>query len=230
MIMHMLKWIINADLLKLIALISMTIDHMVKCGYFGSNALWLSHSVGRLAFPIFGFLIMKHFAKGGANIFKKYCVRLSIFGLITILGLWLIHAQITELNVLFTFLWPILFIEFAQKAGKGTALTKSIWGWLVPISVLIAMVPVVLLTDYWFVGFFYLIALYTWFNQPNFLSTCACIMPFLLEPGFSWVFQIMTVAFLLLTNDRIGGKRWMKPWWLCYIYYPLHLIILELLK
>ena len=173
---------------------------------------------------------MKHFAKGGKNIFKKYSIRLSIFGLVTILGLWLIHAQITELNVLFTFLWPILFIEFCQKAGKGAALDKSIWDWLVLISVFIAIIPVILLTDYWFVGFFYLIALYAWFNQPNFLNTCACIVPFLLQPSLACIPQIMTVAFLLLTNDAIGGKRWMKPWWLCYMYYPAHLIVLELLK
>ena len=78
----MRKLIINEDVLKIIALVSMTVDHIVQISFHDSKAIWLSNTIGRLAFPILGFLIMKHFANAKQHIFQKYCSREMLFGLL----------------------------------------------------------------------------------------------------------------------------------------------------
>ena len=213
----------------MIALVSMTIDHMVKMGILGTNMVWLSDTVGRLAFPIFGFLVMKHFANGKRGIFKKYCIRLGLFGLIATPILLAVNMG-EQLNILFTFLWPILFIEALKNLKTYVKPDCEILKWLFPALLFVVMIPIILVTDYWFMGFFYLIALYAWFNNPNAWNGVACMMPFLLEPGLACVIQILTVFGLLGMNNYMGGKRLLKKWWLFYTYYPAHFILLHLLK
>ena len=163
MMAYMKKICVNEDILKIIAVISMTIDHAARCGVLDNINGLLTETVGRLAFPIFGFLIMKHFAANIPNIFKKYVVRLSFFGIIT-MALLLPFGQENKLNILFTFLWPILFVQLLQYPFCTKQAKSFFLPFILGMMVFVILFPLVLITDYWFVGFFYLIALYSWFK------------------------------------------------------------------
>ena len=74
------RFSINQDVLKIIALITMLIDHIAKYLPFfeGSD---IGPYIGRISFPIFAFLLMEHLYK--KQIFKKYIIRLSCFAVLT---------------------------------------------------------------------------------------------------------------------------------------------------
>lgn len=73
------KWrILDANALKLIALLSMTIDHVGVCLFPDQILL---RCIGRLAFPIYAFLLTQGFIHT-RNV-KKYLLRLGLLALIS---------------------------------------------------------------------------------------------------------------------------------------------------
>lgn len=73
---------ITSDLLKLIAIIAMTVDHIAWAFVpFGSIAGQLMHVIGRLTAPIMCFMVAEGYYKT-RNV-KKYAIRLGIFALIS---------------------------------------------------------------------------------------------------------------------------------------------------
>ena len=81
-----MKKVLNANVLKIIACLSMLIDHIGKIAYlfFPSDTMyWVNYSfsiIGRLAFPIFVFLLIEGFYHT-SNI-KKYFIRLGIMAIV----------------------------------------------------------------------------------------------------------------------------------------------------
>jgi len=81
-----MKKVLSANVLKIIACLSMLIDHIGKIAYlfFPSDTMyWVNYSfsiIGRLAFPIFVFLLIEGFYHT-SNI-KKYFIRLGIMAII----------------------------------------------------------------------------------------------------------------------------------------------------
>ena len=100
---------INPDILKIIAILTMTIDHF---GYIFTPSFEVPlRLIGRISFPIFAFLLAYNLTQ--KDLFKKYIFRLSIFAVITSLILIPFKYQIGNilpLNIFWTLLLSVVSI------------------------------------------------------------------------------------------------------------------------
>ena len=108
--------ILSSNALKVIACICMLIDHV---GLVLMYNKWYMRAVGRLAFPIFAFLIVQG-AAHTSNI-RKYILRLAVFALISEIPfdlaihdrLWYLGAQ----NIFFTLTAGLFVIYCMESRG-----------------------------------------------------------------------------------------------------------------
>ena len=115
--MKKLKFI-NSNTLKTLAMVFMLIDHLWATVIPGNQ--WMT-CVGRLAFPIFAFMISEGYVH--TSDFKKYAKRLLIFGLIAEIPFNLMSAGgfffPFHQNVMFTLLLGLLSIREIDKFKKN---------------------------------------------------------------------------------------------------------------
>jgi hypothetical protein len=76
------------DVLKLLAMITMLIDH-IGYMYFPGEMMW--RTIGRLAFPIFAYQIAIGYSK--TSNLKKYVQRLTLFAFITQIPYWFFNSS-----------------------------------------------------------------------------------------------------------------------------------------
>lgn len=213
---------ISGSTVKLIAVLSMLVDHLAASGVlrllYDSNDLYrLCRAFGRIAFPLFCFLLVEGHSYTSNR--KRYLGRLFLFACISELPFDLAFfgrlCYLSAQNVFFTLFLGLLTlygIDFLRKNSYRQ------WVW---IPILLGMVASELLqTDYGAFGVG-LIVIYYWFRgmpwQRNLVSACACIW----EPA-----AIAAVVPIQLYN----GERGISWKYLFYLFYPLHLIVLFLIR
>ena len=235
--------------LKIIALISMFLDHLSYPLYGGYSFLNL---IGRIAFPIFAFQISEGFTHT-KNI-KKYFFRLGLFAIISQIPFGLFHhkfisANSIALNVFFTLFLGLLCIWIYEKLtnnfnvssnenkkhmlnSNNTFSIINIIGIL--IVCLIAYIAEILNTDYGFWGVLVLFTFYLFKNKKfaTIASFCIlCIIKYayrLIVYGFNMptfllgIFTIFPIIFIGLYN----GKQGKKIKYFLYLFYPVHLLLL----
>ena len=107
----------SAFVLKVIALISMAIDHTGHLIYGGFSFM---NYIGRIAFPIFAFQISEGYTN--TSNLKKYFLRLLSFALISqipfMLFISMYSDDIFSLNIFFTLLLGLLSITIYDKLDK----------------------------------------------------------------------------------------------------------------
>lgn len=109
----------NAYILKLIAIITMSFDHS---GYLIYGHISWMNFIGRIAFPIFAFQISEGYTH--TRNLKKYFIRLIIFALISqIPYAWFSYCFFSHisLNIIFTLILGLLSITIYEFiVSKGT--------------------------------------------------------------------------------------------------------------
>ena len=219
----MKKVSLPSDFFKLVALITMTLDHFTSI--FGVCD-FLSNTVGRMAFPIFSFLVIKNLYE--YHPVKKYLIRLGIFGVLTSAVLYVFNPELN--NVLFTFFWAVLFISVLEYLSVHVP--SLFWQGYVSGLLFLSLFPFIIRADYSIFGFFFLMALYTWFCFPTRLNYGAVLIT---GTAMNFIgilpvlFTLMTLVFLMSFCHISGGKRLVK-WWVFYAYYPLHRLFLYAIK
>lgn len=232
--------------LKMIAIITMLIDHaaFAFAPSLPTGLYYAMRSVGRLAMPIFCFMIAEGFFH--TRSVKKYALRLGVFALISELPFDLLFTRgmvvrITEQgkwwnfghqNVFFTLLLGLLGIWFfdmcAAKNRKVLAL----------LSIVFAGVAAQLLgTDYGIFGVFFIFAFYV--MRGNRLGGSAAfaigVLAFtsynVIQAGriglssLFWLFHLAALIPVWLYNGKKGpGGRIVK--YSLYVFYPAHILIL----
>lgn len=221
----------NAFILKLIACITMFIDHI---GYaiFGT-ASWFNY-IGRLAFPIFAFQISEGY--NHTKNLKKYMIRLFIFALISqipfMLFVSIIHDEFC-LNVIFTLLFGLIAITGYDKCHKIIGII---------ICLVLGIAAEKLNCDYGFYGVAITFLFYVCNKNKLFLALgfiIPTIIHYLLlivkyyqygSKVFNYAFEyylpyaictIFSVLFIVLYNKKKGPNTR----YLLYLFYPLHMLL-----
>lgn len=227
--------------LKMIAVISMMIDHSaagilrllinsgrLDGGTFGrekwANVYYIMRDIGRIAFPIFCFLLVEGFCYTRNK--AKYLVRLFLFALISEIPFDLgLHGQLIDLenqNVFFT-----LFLGMCALCGLGIIKEKIqnhfVYGLSAVFITLVFMeISELLHTDYHRFGVLVIVLFYV-FREYRPLACGMGLLVLILCFGRELP-AVFAFPLLLFYNGRRG--RGMKYFF--YVFYPAHLTILYL--
>lgn len=224
--MNRLK-IINASTLKWIAIVAMIIDHI---GYGFFPELQIFRLIGRLAFPIFAFLLTEGY-KHTRNKWK-YLARLSVFAVISeILYDYYFYntfVYFESQNIFFELALGLLTIIIIDRSFYVKNKNISIIVKVIVASVS-CFVAFLCHFSYEHIGIIVIICLYYFFEYPIYSSLVMFVALFIRYDIDIAVCTIIALIPIVLYNGKIGvtGK---KLKWLFYVIYPLHLLVLSIIK
>ena len=206
---------INTFVLKCIAITSMLIDHIGAVLF--PTCEWM-RIVGRLAFPIFAYLLVEGFIY--TSDVKKYLVRLGIFALVSEIPFDLaffgtVFAPVHQ-NVFFELFCGILMLYLMLKTPSKVN----------QIIILIAMLLISdwLCLDYGSWGLLMIYACYKFREQKILKLFLLVLFNFLM--GYTQIYAGLAVIPIAFHNRQLGPK--MKMFF--YTFYPAHLLILFLIS
>ena len=170
--------IINSNMLKIFAMICMLLDHLWATIVPGNQ--WMN-MVGRLAFPIFAFLVVEGYVH--TSDYKKYLKRLLIFGLISEIPFNLIMTGSPifpfHQNVMFTLLLGLLCIHTLEKYKQNRNWKTRVMT-VVKIA-LFLLIGTIGFVDYGMTGILTIIVFYLFRNF-----------------RFAWIGQLVSLIFLFV--------------------------------
>ncbi len=235
-----MKQQLNTNHLKLIAIIAMTIDHVCDLFYPGFPAEPVAvglHIIGRLTAPIMWFFVCEGYYY--THDVKKYMLRMGIFAFISHFAYCFafginpipfrtgIFNQTSVMYPLFIAV-IVLWLQDAElplkKWMKGMIIFLLIWSAFPADWSCIAVLSILVMhskrgnLEKQMKGILPLVFLY------------ALISFFFVSRGYALV-QIgvlLVYPVLKLYNGEKGKAKWMK--WFFYLYYPLHLIIVGIIR
>ena len=236
---------INSFVLHLIAMFTMLLDHAWATVVSGN--MWMNY-VGRLAFPIFAFLIAEGYFHTGN--FKKYVQRLVIFAIISEIPFNLMTGGSIiypfHQNVLWTFVIALLCIRQIDKIKNGDkAKVKKIL-LIAGIMILGILAGTAGMTDYSGAGVLSVFVFYffhgrDWKNMLgqfagiyfiNFILLQNMDIPIMVL-GHEFFFPTQGFAiFALIPIWLYRGKQGMHNkaiQYMYYAFYPVHILILSVL-
>lgn len=215
--------------IKIIACITMVLDH-IKYAIPCTNGI-LTEYFGRISFPLFAFLITEGYVH--TKDFKKYCLRLLIFGIISQIPFMLFRTLVGEwkmLNIMFTMLLGLIAIFVYDKIEK-----KRI---SIPIVILIAYLGDILKVDYGSYGVLTIFIIYALKNKKIILSIVYGMFVWLYYYSMlgEWIIKELYILYPICTwlssiiISLYNGKQGRKVKYFFYCFYPIHMIIVYLIS
>lgn len=230
----------NANYLKLIAIIAMTIDHaadLIFPGFPAQPVAFGLHFIGRLTAPIMWFFVCEGYYYT-RNV-KKYMMRMFIFAVIShfaycfAFGISMIPFKDSIFNQT-SVIYP-LFVAIVVLWIQDTELPLNKWLKKIIIFVLIwTAFP----ADWSCLAVLAIMDMYK--KRGNLKKQMMAMIPYVAIYGivsFFFVSKIYALVLfgvilvypvLKLYNGEKGKAGWMK--WFFYIYYPAHLIIVGIIR
>lgn len=232
---------LNSNHLKLIAIVAMTVDHIADLLYPGMPNNIISnifHIIGRLTAPIMFFFICEGFFY--TKNLKKYITRLFIFALIShfaycfAFGINYIPFSKGEIFNQTSIMWILAWSVVALYIVYGKNSLKEWQKWL-----LIILLNIITFSADWScIGLMIILSMYD--NRGNLdkqmknMMLWTSIYAFVSFAfvnkiyGIIQLFVILVYPLLKQYNGTKGKVGWLK--WFFYLYYPLHLIIIGILR
>ena len=216
--------------LKIIAMVAMLLDHVGKVLLPQYPILQI---IGRLAFPIFAFMI----AEGCFYTKNKTRYFLTIFLLgVGCQAVYLITEKSLYMNILLTFSLSIILIfsveNYRKKREKKSGLIlifSVIAVFTITIVLPVALIEQGFVIDYGVEGVLLPVAIFYAPDKLRKLLYAAGLLILLsldLAGGIQW-FSLLSIPLLSLYNQK-RGKYNIKP--LFYIFYPAHLVVIYLIS
>lgn len=218
-------WGLTGSQLKVIALLAMTADHI---GVMLLPQYSILRIIGRLAFPIFGYMIAE-----GCRYTRS---RFRYLGTLTAVAavcqaVYFIAMGSLYQCVLVTFslsVGLICLLEYGQREKRFVSwfvLVAGILAVLFVTEVLPQLLPGTDYgVDYGFVGVMLPVCVYMAKGKTGRLATTAICL-FLLSIGIGWIqwFSLLSLPLLALYNGERG--KWNMKYFF-YLYYPAHLVVI----
>lgn len=226
--------ILSAGTLKMIAIVTMLIDHfaagvyakLYSCGFLyrwgvnehASDIYQMCRNIGRFAFPIFCFLLVEGFYHTRSR--AKYLRNLILFAFVSEIPFDLLLMDgigLTGQNVFFTLaialgcIWGITKVK--ERFVSDPIVSLMLQGGIILTGCLLSHI---LSTDYSYYGIV-LVLIFYYYRNNRFLACLVGYVWFLFEP---WCFPAF-VAILFY-----NGKRGISLKYFFYAFYPAHLLLL----
>lgn len=210
------------EALKWLALLFMTGDHVNK--YLFNGTMPLLFDAGRLALPLFAFVLGYNLARPGTlerGVYGRTITRLALFGLFAtpaFVGLGGLVAGWWPLNILFTLLVATATMYLIELGGKRHLVAAAVV-FLVGGS----------LVEFWWLALTLCLAVWWYCKRPALpallLLVTSCTALWLINGNF-WALA----ALPLLAASMHVDMRVLRLRWAFYAYYPLHLAALWLIR
>lgn len=224
---------LSSNLLKIIAMTAMVIDHASVIFLGPEPTIW--RNIGRISFPIFAFLI----AEGALRTKNKplYALRLLAFAVISEVPYDMAfngaYLEFTGQNVFFTLFLGLIAVYFLQFFGK-----KNIAILGVVTTYALGFLAGMISSDYGFMGVVVIVLMYMFstvktgvryigFALAGLITSVVYVFP--LQFGFipSQVYALFCFIPIALYNGK-RGRRMNK--YVFYAFYPVHILILYVIK
>ena len=226
---------VNRNVLKYIAIAAMLSDHIAML-FMAEYPLiyFFMRLIGRLTAAIMSFFIAEGFYYTKSK--YKYGMRLGIFALFSQFaytffenGTLLTYNLLTDWNVIFT-----LFIGFCVLLAYQKIINKPV-RWIV----IILLCAVSYFGDWMIIAPVWILCFYIFrdnkkkriivFSVLAAVEVASCI-PFIISHGEIWQIGIfLVIPLLLLYNGKKGSDSPIHKW-AFYLFYPLHLLALGIIK
>ncbi len=231
--------------LHIMAMAFMLCDHLWGTIVPGND--WLT-CIGRLAFPIFAFLLVEGYFH--TSDLKGYARRLFLFAILSELPFNLAMGSSLfypiHQNVLWTFLMALGFLHWNERARKSGKLWKRIAAGILSV-ILGYLAGLLTMADFYQAGILTVLVFYffrgtAWWQRAGQLL-CLWYLNAEMLSGFAYELQLFGETFFL-TRQGLSLLALIPIWlyrgrqghhskgfrYFCYAFYPAHLLILGLLK
>lgn len=214
-------------ILKLIAVVSMLIDHTGYVLFPGQISLRI---VGRLAFPIYCFLLVEGFLN--TKNLKAYMFRLLGFALVSEIPFDL--AFYDEVfypdyqNVFWTLLFGLMAISLMSLIKIEKPVIRAVLR--LAVAVPFGVVAQLIHTDYRWIGVGIISVMYVFHDLEAVRDLCCAVM---MLPIFTNQIEFFGLISLIPVHFYNGKRGYLKgAWgymmqWAFYLFYPVHLLVLH---
>lgn len=212
----------NSFYLKIIAMITMFLDHFIKC-FFLTNELKYLYYFGRISYPIYAFLLVEGYFH--TKNLKKYYIRLFLLAIVSeipydyFFTLEFFNFEIQ--NVIWELLLGLIIVHLLDRFKKFT----------IPIIIVSFYLANFLNLDYYGYGILIILIFYYAKKMRNkiiFEAPLLLIISILSKITLEW-FNIFSLIPINLYNGKLGYTS--KIYFIfTYLFYPLHIILLIYLR
>ena len=200
----------------------MILDHVGD--NFFPDQIWM-RIIGRMALPIFAFCIAEGFSHTKDR--RRYLCRMGLFALLSEIPFDLVTSgkvlEFSHQNIMMTFFWAILGLMLYEQVRN------RMHGRILGAAVLLVFTvsSLFLGLDYQILAVGLIILYYLLRNKAPLINNLAAMAYHVLlrNVGIYW-FGVLGFVPVLLYN----GKRGRGLKWFFYLFYPLHLLAIYILK
>lgn len=214
----------KASILKWIAIVSMIVDHIGILLYRNGmpvEGYYIMRGIGRLAFPIFVFLLVEGFVY--TKSLGKYILRMFIFAVITepLYDLFR-YSEVLSYgsNILFTFSLTLVVLYLLKKSEGRMGVRIG------AIAFLLFSVAVAYLFRFEYSWKCILIAVILYvFRYNKALKLVSMALVLFADSSTVGLCSLLALVPIALYNEEKGSF----PKWVGYVFYPLHLLVLVII-